>query len=309
MTQICRATGALPADGSSPSLEDARTAWQQWIARRDRPVTIVVDALDEATNPIEVLTGVLQHLESDDAPRRMIRILVGVRSTGGPGHGDPATPTTSKRRELADLAQDLLRADPERDRIRVDEPPWWERADVVDYVTSLLRAPTGSPYVTDETGATKAVADAIADAAGTSFLVAKMASEQLAARAEVVNVDDTAWRASINAGVLGVFRDDLHHSLPDPDDRLRAVHLLRAVAFAYGRGLPWRNIWPLVANAVADEPGLYGDRDIAWLLGTRLGGYLVTDREDDVTVYRLFHDDLRTTLREQWRALLDGATL
>ena len=92
-----------------------------------------------------------------------------------------------------------------------------------------------------------------------------------------------------------------------------AVHLLRATAFAYGRGLPWRTIWPLVANAVADDPALYsvgcapsyGDSDIAWLLRNRIGAYLVTDQEDDITVYRLFHDDLRRTLREQWLDLLE----
>jgi hypothetical protein len=40
------------------------------------------------------------------------------------------------------------------------------------------------------------------------------------------------------------------------------------------------------------------------LLSSRLGGYLVTDRDGDATVYRLFHDLLRTTLRDRWRDLL-----
>jgi hypothetical protein len=104
-------------------------------------------------------------------------------------------------------------------------------------------------------------------------------------------------------GPRGVPR--LHTTLPEPADRQRAIHLLRAVAFACGRGLPWRQIWPRVANAVADDPDhTYGDRDIAWLLHSRLGAYLVTDHEDGITVYRLFHDVLRTTLREQADALL-----
>jgi hypothetical protein len=97
--------------------------------------------------------------------------------------------------------------------------------------------------------------------------------------------------------------------LTEPDDRLRAVHLLRAIAFAYGRGLPWRRIWPAVTNALADDPDrTYGDTDIAWLLGSRLGAYLVTDTADGATVYRLFHDALRTTLRERWRDLLESHT-
>ena len=85
--------------------------------------------------------------------------------------------------------------------------------------------------------------------------------------------------------------------------------MLRAVAFAYGRGLPWHKIWPLVANAVADDPERhYGDGDIAWLLNSRLGGYLVTGKEDDITVYRLSHDAMRIILRERWRDLLKCLT-
>jgi hypothetical protein len=127
----------------------------------------------------------------------------------------------------------------------------------------------------------------------------------LADRDNRVDPQDPAWQATLTDGVLGVFRDDLHATLPDPGDRQRAVHLLRAVAFAYGRGLPWRQVWPLVANAVADDPDRsYGDGDIAWLLNSRIGGYLVTDQEDGITVYRLFHDTLRSTLRERSEDLL-----
>ena len=76
------------------------------------------------------------------------------------------------------------------------------------------------------------------------------------------------------------------------------------MAFAYGRGLPWGGIWPLVANGVADRHGKFGDADIAALLASPISAYLITDQEDDVTVYRLFHDALRGTLREHWRDLL-----
>ena len=48
----------------------------------------------------------------------------------------------------------------------------------------------------------------------------------------------------------------------------------------------------------------YRDGDIAWLLNSRLGGYLVTGKEDDITVYRLSHDAMRIILRERWRDLL-----
>ncbi len=64
----------------------------------------------------------------------------------------------------------------------------------------------------------------------------------------------------------------------------------------------------MVANAVADTHATYGDRDIAWLLASPMAAYLVTDTADDTTVYRLFHDTLRTTLRERWRDLLTDPT-
>ena len=304
MIQICRATGALDAKDPAPSVEDARAAWQHWLTLSGKPITLVIDALDEATNAGEVLTEVLQHLEGPGPGARRVRLIVGVRSTGGSDQGDPTSPAHTKQRQLADFAQDLLHIDPAHGRIQVDEAPWWVREDIVNYVTGLLRVSPDSPYNADESAATQEIAEVLVDAAGTSFLFAKMAAEQLAARGEVVDVHDPAWRASISQGVLGVFREDLHRTLPDPHDRLRAVHLLRAVAFAFGPGLPWRNVWPLVANDVADDPGRYGDTDIAWLLRTRLGGYLVTDHADGVTVYRLFHDDLRNILYQRWAELL-----
>ena len=179
------------------------------------------------------------------------------------------------------------------------------RQDVVDYIARVLRLSPRSPYAAAASGELEAIADIVAEAAGKSFLFAKMAAEQLADRK--ADISDPAWHSAITQGVLGLFHWDLHHSLPDEaEQRLRAVHLLRAVAFAFGPGLPWLNTWPLVASAIANEEGRYQDRDIVWLLGTRLGGYLVTDVVDGVTVYRLFHDDLRKILREQWRELLDS---
>jgi hypothetical protein len=43
-----------------------------------------------------------------------------------------------------------------------------------------------------------------------------------------------------------------------------------------------------------------------WLLGSRLNGYLLTDEEDGVLVYRLFHDQLRGILTTDWRAVLEA---
>jgi hypothetical protein len=303
MTQICQAAGALQPSGPEPSLEAAQQAWKDWLRQGSKPVTIVVDALDEATGPDEELAQVLRQLEDPESDQRLVRLIVGVRSTGGTGQGGTGPPDDAGERPLADRVQDELGVEPGRERIQVDEAPWWVREDIVDYITRLLRLSPDSPYRGAETGTVTVIADTVADAAGKSFLFAKIAAEQLAARDAVVDINDPAWHASISQGVLGLFREDLYRTVTGPANRLRAVHLLRAVAFAFGPGLPRDDIWPLVADAVAGRRR-YGDNDIAWLLSTRLGGYLVTDRADGVTVYRLYHDDLRNILYERWEELL-----
>lgn len=303
LTQVCQAVGAIPATSTPSTLAAAKAAWDTWIRTRTKPVTIVVDALDEASNPTEVVTGALQPLLGDKRAHP-VRLLVGVRCTGGDTPAE--TPRDGLNRQLVAQLQAALGADPAQDRVQVDQAPWWQTSDVEEYVASLLLGTDASPYP-DQPDAVQAVARLVAAGSKKSFLVAKLAADQLAARPDIVDPADKSWQEAINQGVLGVFREDLHHTLPARHDRERAIHLLRAVAFGYGRGLPWGQIWPVVANAVADADDIhYGNADIAWLLSTRMGGYLVTDREDGVTVYRLFHDDLRTNLREHWRELLDG---
>lgn len=303
MTQVCRATGALEETGPEPSLDDARNAWKDRLRQSGKRITIVIDALDEAIAPIDVLTQVLGDLEGTEYGERRVRLIVGVRSAGGTDQSPGASPAHAWERPLADRVQSDLRIDPAEGLIQVDEAPWWVHEDLIGYITGLLRLPLTSPY-REEANAARTVAEVVADAAGRSFLFAQMAARQLADRRELVNISDPVWRESISRGVFGLFREDLQRTLPDPELQVRAVHLLRAVAFAFGPGLPWRGIWPFVADAVADAEGSYSDRDIAWLLNTRLGGYLVTDRADGVTVYRLFHDDLRNILHERWEELL-----
>jgi hypothetical protein len=296
LSQIVRAGGAAPAGASSTALHTLRQVWVDWLARHTGPITVVIDALDEAKNPPLLLQEVLTQLAPTGTDSAKVRLVVGVRSPGG--RDDTRVGATSTAGQtLADRAVTALRAE----RLPVDEDPWWQDNDLADYAYDLLTRTVDSPYRTAEHHtAARAVAQLIATRAQKSFLVTNLAATQAAKKSTRIDPTDPAWLATLDDGVLGVFRKDLHTTLPDPDKRLRAIHLLRAVAFAYGAGLPWSQIWPLVANAVADRPGTYGDNDIVELLASRLGGYLVTDQEDGITVYRLFHDSLRTTLRERW---------
>jgi len=288
---------------TGPTLDDLRRRLTAWLATRAGALTVVLDALDEAKNPVSILDDVLIPIVATAAPGA-VRLVVGVRSPGtdnetGVGAGVQPAPIEAGR-ALADRVVVAL----DGQRLAIDEPPWWREGDLADYARDILMTTRSSPYThPHDHELARQVATELADRARKSFLVTRLAASTLAAADAVIDPYDSVWHQSLNDGVLGVFRNDLHAALPDPDERLKAIHLLRAVAFAYGRGLPWSQIWPLVANAVADRPGTYGDSDIATLLSSRLSGYLVRDHEDGVTVYRIFHDALRTTLRDSWQQL------
>lgn len=304
LSQICDALGVpISTDGTSiPSLSDMRRAWWDWLRTQSEPITIVIDALDEAAYPNSLLTEVLAKLEPSRPDNRRVRLLIGVRSP----RGEDAFPmaSTVAGHSLADMAETELGAV----RLRVDQAPLWEPSDLTEYIADLLLNIEDSPYASVGIAEVRPVAEALATRAGTSFLLGRLAATSLAHRAATVSAADLSWLTLLDHGVVSVFRDDLNATIASHADRERAVHLMRAVSFAYGRGLPWSKIWPLVANAVADDSErTYGDTDIAWLLGSRLGGYLVADQEDGLTVYRLFHDALRTALQDHWDDLLEDS--
>ena len=263
--------------------------WHAWLAARPQPVTIVIDALDEASNPSEMI----RLLADLDLPRRRrIRLIVGVRSVRD---DDAATPDGGAAETLADDAATRLNAE----RIAVDEPPYWVDRDVVEYAERVLTAEAGSPYSQADTAVTTAVAEKIGQFALHEIDLTR------AGERSVVDPADPAWHAVLERGVTGIFHKDLYR-IDHEADRRRALDLLRALAYGRGRGLPWGDIWPAVANAVADLPDKagYADEDIVWLLRHRIGGYLIADSADGTTVYRLFHDALRKSLRKDFGLLL-----
>jgi hypothetical protein len=291
---------ALEIDGSAadPAVDlnarvEACRAQLDARAASGHGTVIVVDALDEAADPVGIAGGMARLMQGQG-----VALVVGVRSPSGPA--DPLA-GSGPQGPLADRIERLTTAE----RIRVDEDPWWHQDDVRDYAASFLRHTPGSPYQDlARRELAGRLATVIAARVGRSFLIARLAANALTQREDLVDPHDPAWLATLDNDVVTAFRADLERVYPDPDDRLAAVELLRAVAFAYGRGLPWGEIWPAVANAVADRTYKFGDRDVAALLASPMSAYLVTDVEDDTTVYSLFHDALRGTLRERWRDLL-----
>ena len=253
-------------------------------AERDELV-VVVDALDEAKTPRQIARRLLLPLVRD----LEIKLLTGTR----PGRDDG-----------------LLAAFGDRAIIyRLDAPEWFDRHDLADYAAACLRADfdlaLSSGYRTN-LRACGQVAGAIADVAGSNFLIAGLAAR---ARAEepVIDVNVSGWqqRQRFPAEVGEAFGDYLSRF---GDDEPRARDLLRALAYAEGAGLAADKLWARMASALA-PPRRYGNNDLAWLLDSAAGYLIESSDELGQPVYRLFHQALTDYLRPEERETQRQRTL
>ncbi|GAB1325716.1 caspase family protein [Streptomyces sennicomposti] len=234
-----------------------------------RPLTILIDALDEAETPDTLCSHVLRPLIDHGGSR--VRLLLGTRPHLLSGLG-------LRREEHIDLDADTY-ADPEA---------------VLAYtVRNLLEAAAESPYLHCSRGRLRAIARQVARAAGCSFLVARIAAGTLAASPHLPDPADPAWRRSLPRLPGQAIHDDLTQRLRDQAQR--AIDLLRPLAFAQGQGLPWEDLWAPIATAVSGRP--YTNDDLHWLRGAA-GAYVVEATEDGRSVYRLYHEAMAEYLRQ-----------
>ncbi|MCF6525177.1 hypothetical protein [Streptomyces sp. JJ36] len=255
--------------------------------------------------------------------RRGVRLLLGVRSSapptpGGEGRTPGGNGRTPEREGPAELLHTLRGVLPDPRVVRTDEEP--VTADIAEYVAALLRAAGW-----EEEAAARAAAR-VAASAGRSFLDARLAAAQLREPGGPALPADPRWLSRLGHGTVGLLEADLA-ALPEPSegaeatggsaetdrtdgdravegrsgglDREEALALLRATAFAQGRGLPWAEVWPTVAGALLGRALPDPDEKIRRLLSGRLAGYLAHDTEDDRRVYRPAHERLAAVLR-QW---------
>jgi WD40 repeat protein len=278
--------GALDRAAVPQGTETALEAWvreiNETVGRRAERLTVVVDALDESSDPLGVVRSVLQRVNPPDNAR--MNLIVGVRSIADEaGIGEGA-------RDLAELTVEALGAE----SIAVDHDDYWETGDMQSVIARALTA-APSPYAEHEADALE-VAAAIEKRVGRSYLLAKLVTGELASRAERIGAGHPELESLLAGGLSEAVRQELRTSFAKPAKRDRAVVLLRATALAFGRGLPWRDVWPVLGSAIAPEGVALGDGDIEELLTHPIAGYLVRDLEDGVTVYRPFHDALRESL-------------
>ncbi len=256
---------------------------------RTEPITVVIDGVDEAASKLgdTTFTGVAMVEQVlaplvRAAPGTRLRLLVGTRSHLIGPLGMPV--------EVVNL-----------DRARYADQPSLHR-----YVRSCLTELVDtSPYRGRRPEYLGAVVDAVAAAAGDSFLVALITARSLALRNEpVVDPYDPVWQASLPREAAEAMSQDLNGRLGDQADRAR--DLLLPLAYAQASGLPWENLWPRLVTQLTGRR--CGNRDLDWLF-ENAGFYIIETRLGNSSAYRLYHAALAEHLRAGRDARADHAAI
>jgi WD40 repeat protein len=256
IVRLARQTGVKPE----------RAAVLEALTSRQQPFNIVFDALDEASEPELIARELLTPLHS----MPMIKLLVGTRA------------------EYADkLGKDSV-------RLFIDQEKYFEKADLAKYVESRLlcagEKSAETPYTHKKDLAAK-IGAAVADKAFPNFLIARLVIEDLLSLPDALDQASIAGR-NFPGTVSQAFAQYLKR-FGAQEEKVR--DLLSPLAWAEGVGLPWGNIWPLVASRLADRS--YKDDDIRWVM-ERAGSFVREDLEQDRSVYRLYHQALADYLRQ-----------
>ncbi|MER5465922.1 hypothetical protein ABT010_35760 [Streptomyces sp. NPDC002668] len=301
-------------DRSQPAA-DAVRQWQEGLRAffttgQEDTVTVVVDGLDESPDPAACIRDVLVPLTAyaggpagqdkisipaqaaipmqavPPTAHRSLRLLLGVRSSR------PGTPEAAGATGLRGLLQELRIAFPAAHVVRTDGEE--VKADITAYVAALL---AGAAWGTDDPLLVISAAESVAPHVGRSFLDARLAAEQLRRSETVALLSEPLWLSQLDRGTVGLFEEDLEQVTDEGLNREEALALLRATAFGLGRGIPWAQVWPAVAEGLLQARIDHADEKIRRLLGGRLAGYLTHDTEDDRVVYRPAHEQLGAMLR------------
>jgi WD40 repeat protein len=247
------------------------------LSRRDNgPLTVLIDAVDEAADPPGLVSGLLRPLIREH--RGPLRLLLGTRPDllTTKHLGKPET----GHYQLVDL----------------DSSQYADPASIRTYIRRILLSadpldsaykPSGL-YRTAPADTLDAITEAIGQAAGASFLVARITAATEATVARLPSPTDPAWRQALPRHAGPAMRRDLRLRLGHDADK--AARLLLPLAYAQGSGLPWEDVWPRLADALSPGHG-YGNDDLIWLRKAA-GSYAVEDRSGGRSVYRLYHQAL-----------------
>ncbi|MER5182011.1 caspase family protein [Streptomyces sp. NPDC002896] len=250
------------------------------VRRRDRPIVVVVDALDEAgpDGDVNEARRIAREFLKPLADESNVRLVVGTR-----------------KHLLQVLGEAVVTMD-------LDAPAYADNADVAGYVRALLldedNPGSPSPYRGHEELAAK-VAHGVAAQAGNSFLVARMTAHALVHRPTVLDIGEPGWEQRLPTDARQAFAQYLERF---GHDRAKVERLLRPLAYAQGSGLPWSAMWVELAHALSGVP--CSQDDLRWLR-EKAGAYIVEvapHADQHESTFRLCHEMLADYLRDDSRA-------
>ncbi|WP_288047882.1 hypothetical protein [Nocardia sp.] len=234
-----------------------------------RRVTILVDALDEAVEPLLVASRILAVL----ARTPQIRVVVGTRTST---HESPDRPSPDT---------DLLDALHDGQTTTTTVPIAADATAVAGYVGQRLRSTR--TVLLDRSGVAIDVESLVADVyrRAPQFLFARLLVHELLA--DPRQRTRTAWTRLLARDHQSLFAAAVAR-LSDGQPALLA--LLKALAFARGRGLPAvESIWVTAAQALTADPTTTVSNIDVDRLTKVAAAYVLADHEHGQTVYRLAH--------------------
>ncbi|OBK24368.1 hypothetical protein A5634_03265 [Mycobacterium asiaticum] len=283
LDQFCQRFGSR-----STALSDLLAA-----IRVGEAVTVLIDSLDEAADPPDLVQRVLLPLIAGTGGS--MRFLLGTR---------PAV--------LSDILRPAITPEA-RAEVDLDDERYADPDSIRSHVFRILRSddamdssykPSGV-YRTAPASQVQGVAAAIADAAGTSFLIARIIATTESTRTYVADPNDETWRATLPRRAADAMQRDLEVRL-GPDAAL-ARRLLLPLAYAQASGLPWEDIWPQLAQRLTPgEPVTI--EEMIWMRRAA-GSYVVEGDNGGRSVYRLYHRSLADYLLEQRDTRADHRTI
>ncbi|MFE9027205.1 hypothetical protein ACFYOA_13180 [Streptomyces iakyrus] len=318
--EALRAIVGADAHSAPPALADFVAFTQK---RLDRPLTIVIDGVDEAVEPEALIADLLLPLlRRANGERQNVRALLGVRSPrpSGPAKADVNAKTLvddlvdtinmPPKRFLEETGAEVstLPSEDEEEVITdwTEVPALLLRTDdeesipeVESYAFRLLvdAQQENSPYRRNVFAA-REVALKIAENVAPSFLNARLAADTARKAPHVQDVRDQRWLATLQDGTVALLYSDVeevaeHTGIPSRD----LLAGLQSTAFSCGVGLPWSDVWPAVYKAIHPSTSSDVDRALRTLRSGRLSGYLLTDVSDERMVYRPSHERITEELK------------
>ncbi|MCL2849307.1 MAG: hypothetical protein FWE61_04595 [Micrococcales bacterium] len=257
-----------------------------------RPACVVLDGIDESSDPTALVHDVLAALTRTGLPdgSPAARTIVGVRD-------DPRTATVLPG----------IKALVDHRTVRTDEDD--ARTEVHEYSTGLLRRSHG-PY-RPRPDLEAEVSRWLSRQDPPSFLNAGVVADALS-RGTDIDLDDLTDGPDLVERVLPTMlrltlaeqaaSEQAAATTRTPTTACDYLAALRALALARGAGTPWRDVWPTMAAAVAgdDPPDMAKwNTVIRQVLRGPLGVFVMTAAEDGQRVFRPVHDTVTTTLTDR----------